>query len=120
MQSPPFVPTPAPALISPVGISSTFILIIFKLFCSPSVTSDSTVLKIFRDLILAIDLSKFSFVKGSPSSKIISPLITSSLVILFPVIFILSRTVFSPSNTFKVMNYYHSYFNFLNVMFYKL
>ena len=33
---PPDVPTPAPALISPVGLSSTLISIIFKLFSLPS------------------------------------------------------------------------------------
>ena len=36
---PPLVPTPAPALISPVGCSSTTISIIFKLFSDPSLTS---------------------------------------------------------------------------------
>ena len=35
---PPSVPIPAPALISPVGLSSTFISIIFKLFSDPSLT----------------------------------------------------------------------------------
>ena len=35
---PPLVPTPAPALISPVGFSSTLISIIFKSFDEPSDT----------------------------------------------------------------------------------
>ena len=56
--------------------------------------------KIFLDLI-ATDLSRSIFVNGSPSSKIISPLITDS-VMLFPVIFILSTRTFSPS---KILNF---------------
>ena len=55
---PPLVPTPAPALISPVGFSSTLISIIFKLFEDPSLISDLTEEKIFLDLILASDLFK--------------------------------------------------------------
>ena len=35
---PPFVPIPAPALISPVGFSSTSILIILRFFLLPSET----------------------------------------------------------------------------------
>ena len=42
---PPLVPIPAPALISPVGFSSTVILIIFCPFKDPSKISASTVLK---------------------------------------------------------------------------
>ena len=57
---PPFVPTPAPALISPVGFSSISISIIFKLSELPSETFDLTELKMFLDLILATDLSKFN------------------------------------------------------------
>ena len=34
---PPLVPTPAPALISPVGFSSTSISMTFKLFALPSI-----------------------------------------------------------------------------------
>ena len=94
---PPDVPIPAPALISPVDCSSTFILIIFKLFCSLSVMSYITFLKIPLDFKFAIDFSKLIFVRGSPSSKSNSLLITDSFVVLFPVIFILSIKFFSPS-----------------------
>ena len=59
---PPFVPTPAPALISPVGCSSTVISKTFKFGLDPSEILDVTVLKIFLDLILATDLSKASLV----------------------------------------------------------
>ena len=46
---PPSVPNPAPRLISPVGFSSTSILIIFVAGLKPSTISDLTVLKIFKD-----------------------------------------------------------------------
>ena len=52
---PPFVPTPAPALISPVGCSSTNISIILEFFIDPSVTFLSTSEKMPLALILAID-----------------------------------------------------------------
>ena len=58
-KDPPFVPTPAPALISPVGCSATFISIIFKLLFAPLDTLEFTFLKIFLDFIFAIDLSNF-------------------------------------------------------------
>ena len=77
---PPEDPIPAPAPISPVGCSSTFIFITFKFSSLPSTISYVASLKILLALICAIDLSIFRFVKGSPSSKISSPLITSSLV----------------------------------------
>ena len=48
----PPVPTPAPAIISPVGFSSTLILIILVVGVDPSITSAFTDLKIFNDLIL--------------------------------------------------------------------
>ena len=99
---PPLVPIPAPALISPVAFSSTAMSIILKSFLLPLEMLYSTFLKIFRLLISEIDLSKFTFVKGSPSSTFSSPLITSSLVILFPVIFILSTNIFFPS---KILNF---------------
>ena len=83
-KEPPVVPIPAPAEISPVGRSSTLMSICFKLLLEPSVTSYFTALNMFRDFIFAIDFSKFNLENGSPSSKINSPLITSSLVILFP------------------------------------
>ena len=70
---PPFVPTPAPALISPVGFSSISILIIFRFLSLPLTTSYFTFLKIFLALISDIDFSKFSLVKGSPSSRLLSP-----------------------------------------------
>ena len=44
---PPLVPIPAPALISPVGFSSTLILTIFKPVDDPSIIADSTSLKKF-------------------------------------------------------------------------
>ena len=94
---PPLVPTPAPAAISPVGFSSTLISIIFKLFAEPFDTFDFTDLKMFLDFKLANDLSRFIFVKGSPSSSRISPLMTVSFVTLFPKILILSTKFFSPS-----------------------
>ena len=92
---PPFEPTPAPAVTSPVGFSSTSIFIIFKFFCVPSLISDSTELKIFLDLIFATDFFKFNSVNGSPSSNNNSPRITASLVTLFPKILILSTSIFS-------------------------
>ena len=49
---PPFEPNPAPRLISPVGFSSTLMLIIFVAGPDPSIVSDLTVLKIFKDLKL--------------------------------------------------------------------
>ena len=94
---PPLVPTPAPALISPVGCSSTSISMIFKSFADPGIIFELTVLKIFLDLRFAIDFSKLRFVNGSPSSNNSSLLITLSLVILFPLILILSTEIFSPS-----------------------
>ena len=63
---PPDVPTPAPALISPVGFSSTIISITFKSFEEPLLILDSTDLKIFLDFMLEIDFSKPKFVNGSP------------------------------------------------------
>ena len=102
--APPDVPTPAPALISPVGLSSTSISIIFKFFSSLSVILYLTSLKIFLALIFDIDFSKFIIVKGSPSSTISSLLITSSLVTVFPLIFILSTNSFSPSKILKVIS----------------
>ena len=61
--APPEVPIPAPALISPVGLSSTSISMIFRLFSLPSDTLKFTSLKIFLDFICAIDLSRLIFVK---------------------------------------------------------
>ena len=94
---------PAPALISPVDCSSTSISIIFKLLADPSLTSYFTSLNNPLAFISAMDFSRLRFVKGSPSSKINSPLITSSLVVLFPVTFILSTNFFSPSNILKII-----------------
>ena len=45
----PLVPTPADKLISPVGCSSTFKLIIFKLSLDPSTISELTFLNIPKD-----------------------------------------------------------------------
>ena len=94
---PPFVPTPAPALISPVGFSSIYISIILRSFFEPWITSLFTDLNISLDLSFDIDLSRFRFVNGSPSSNNNSLLITLSLVTLFPFILILSTKIFAPS-----------------------
>ena len=53
----PDVPVPAPAKISPVGLSSTYISIIFLSSFSEFLIFESTDLKIRLDLILLIDLS---------------------------------------------------------------
>ena len=52
-KEPPLVPTPAPAEISPVGFSSTTILIIFWSFRDPSITSFLTSPNIFLALSFA-------------------------------------------------------------------
>ena len=98
-KEPPSVPIPAPALISPVGFSSTSIFMIFKFSADPSFTEVSTLRKMFLDFISAIDFCRPKLVKGSPSSSSSSPRITLSLVMLFPVIFILSTRIFLPSKT---------------------
>ena len=54
-KEPPSVPIPAPALISPVGCSSTSMSIIFKLLFEPSETLKETSLNILLDLIFEID-----------------------------------------------------------------
>ena len=54
----PLVPVPAPAAISPVGLSSTSILIIFKFSSDPLSILDLTFPNIFLALILFIDLLK--------------------------------------------------------------
>ena len=92
--APPDVPIPAPALISPVGLSSTSISIICKLFSVPLEISYFTSLNIFLDLIFAIDFSKLILVNGSPSSNKSSPLITSSFVTVFPLTLTLSTNFF--------------------------
>ena len=99
-KDPPSVPTPAPALISPVGFSSTTISIIFRSLLEPSLTSCITSPKRFLDLILDIDLSILILLKGSPSSNNNSPLITASSVTVFPLIFILSTNCLFPSKIF--------------------
>ena len=94
---------PAPALISPVGLSSTSISIVLRLFSLPLDTWYLTSLNIFLALIFDIDFSKLILVKGSPSSNDNSPLITSSFVTVFPFMLILSTNSFSPSNILKIM-----------------
>ena len=91
---------PAPAVISPVGCSSTLKFIIFKLSALPSNISYFAFLKSPLDLIFAKDFSKSNFENGSPSSTINSPLMTSSLVMLLPITLIRSTRFFFPSNTF--------------------
>ena len=66
----PLVPVPAPAKISPVGFSSTSILIILVLSTSLDTTSGFTDLKMPRDLILLNDLLTRISLNGSPSSAI--------------------------------------------------
>ena len=94
---PPLVPIPAPALISPVGFSSTSTSITLRSSLDPGKISDLTDKNIFLDFSFAIDLSKFKLVNGSPSSISSSLLITFSLVTLFPFILILSTRIFLPS-----------------------
>ena len=94
----PSVPTPAPAEISPVALSSTEISKTFKSGELPSKIFLSTFPKICLALSLLIDLFTSNALNGSPSSTIISLLITESLVTLFPTIFILSIINLSPSN----------------------
>ena len=94
---PPSVPTPAPALISPVGCSSTIMSITLRSLDEPCETFVSTVLNIFLALISATDFSKLKLVNGSPSSNKSSPLKTFSLVTVFPKILILSTSTFFPS-----------------------
>ena len=65
---PPLVPIPAPAEISPVGFSSTVILIIFLSRVSLSTTSVVTDLKTFVDFILLIVLLCRISLNASPSS----------------------------------------------------
>jgi len=81
---PPSVPIPAPRLISPVGFSSTLILIIFVAGFDPSTVSDLTVLKIFKDFKLFKLFACRSSLNGSPSSTSKLALITLYSVILFP------------------------------------
>ena len=87
----PDVPVPAPANISPVGISSTFMSIIFFwLSVSDVLVSTLTVLKKPRDLIELIDLSNNTSLNASPSSIIREFLNTFSSVIKLPNILICS------------------------------
>ena len=96
-KEPPSVPTPAPALTSPVAFSSTLISIIFKSLEDPFLILEFTVWKIFRDFILATDFCSPKFVNGSPSSISNSLLITDSFVIVFPNISTLSTNILFPS-----------------------
>ena len=65
----PEVPTPAEAVISPVGFSSTVISIIFNSSLDPVFTSLLTLLKKFKFLILFIVLLIKISLYGSPSSN---------------------------------------------------
>ena len=93
-------PTPAPAVISPVGFSSTVMSIIFRSFSDPVFTLDLTSEKIPLALNSESDWSSFNLLKGSPSSSNNSALITSSLVTVLPNILTLSTVFFSPSKIF--------------------
>ena len=64
----PDVPTPAPAVISPVAFSSTVMFITFESNVFPSIISEFTSLKKFKFLRLFIDLLARISLKGSPSS----------------------------------------------------
>ena len=81
---PPSFPTPAEAKISPVGFSSTVILIFFCLVFSVETTSLFTSPNILRALRLLIDLACNNSLNGSPSSTSSWFLITFSSVILLP------------------------------------
>ena len=94
----PLVPNPAPAEISPVGFSVTSILITLLSLSDPSLTSEVTSLKKPRDFKLFTDLLCKILLNVSPSSNIKLFLITSSLVMLFPNILILSTKYFSDSS----------------------
>ena len=108
---PPDVPKPAPAEISPVGFSSTSILMILELGFSPSTTLEETDLKKFKLLrLFSLLFCKISL-NGSPSSISKLFLITLSLVILFPKIFIFSTNIFSVSFIIKFK------FNLLSIIF---
>ena len=96
-------------LSSPVGCSSTLTSIIFKFFSDPSFVSLVTCENNLLDLRFETDLSSPIFVKGSPSSISNSPLMTSSLVTLFPRIFILSTKTFSPSKIFNLIEILSSF-----------
>ena len=63
---PPSDPIPAPKLISPVGFSTTSMLIIFEDGLDPSIVSELTVLKIFKAFILFKPFACRSSLKGSP------------------------------------------------------
>jgi hypothetical protein len=93
----PSVPTPAPAEISPVALSSTDISNVFKSGEDPSVILLSTSPNIPLALRLFIDLLTRRTLYGSPSSIINSDLMTESFVTKFPTIFILSTKNFCPS-----------------------
>ena len=94
---PPWVPTPAPALISPVGFSSTSISIIFWSNSDPSVIFVLTSPNIFLALSLAIDCWSFKLLNGSPSSSKSWALITDSSVTVLPITLIFSTNSFFPS-----------------------
>ena len=94
---PPLVPTPAPALISPVGCSFTVIFIILEFLDDPGKTSLFTSENIFLDFKLAIDLLSFKRLKGSPSSRSNEDLTTDSFVTVLPLMFIFSTNYFVPS-----------------------
>ena len=91
----PAVPTPAPALISPVGFSSTVILtsIFFVLFTS--FVSIFTFLKMFKLFNESKDLDILKELKTSPSEKKMAFLITVSSVISLPLTLILLISLFS-------------------------
>ena len=65
---PPSFPTPADAKISPVGFSSTVILISFCCEFSPDTTSSLTSANILKAFKLLIDFACNNLLNGSPSS----------------------------------------------------
>ena len=76
----PLVPAPAPAEISPVGFSSTLIIISFFNLSSESSTSKLTLLNIFLYFKSLIELFRRISLNGSPSSISNVFLITFSCV----------------------------------------
>ena len=91
----PAVPTPAPALISPVGFSSTEILTLIFFVFSSSLVSIFTFLKMFKLFNESKDLDILKELKTSPSEKKMAFLITVSSVISLPLTLILLISLFS-------------------------
>ena len=96
---PPSFPIPAEAKISPVGFSSTVILIFFCWELSIEIISSFTSPNILKAFKLFIDLACNNLLKGAPSSTSSAFLMTFSSVMLFPNISILLTKNLSLSMT---------------------